>query len=64
MLDALLAGEVGNMDQTLDAILDFHERAELHKSCDLAFNYFSVWVTILDRVPGISQNLPQPQTQT
>src|SRR5262245_12406168 len=64
MLDALLAGEVGDVDQPLDTFLYLHECAEFGKSGDFALNYFSVWVSILDRVPGISQNLPQPQTQT
>src|SRR5207244_928617 len=64
MLDSLLACEIGNMDQAVNALLYLHERAELRKPGDLAFDHFSVRVTILDGVPGIPENLSQPETQT
>ena len=62
MLDPLLIREVGNMDQTVNSLFDLNERAEFRKSCNLAFDDFSARVTVLYRLPGILQDLPQSQT--
>src|SRR5688572_6679153 len=64
VLDALFVGEFGNMDQAVDAVLHFHESPEVGKSCDLALDYFSVRVALLDGIPRIPQNLSQAQAQT
>ncbi len=63
MLDPPFIREVGDVDQTFNSLLDLYKRAKLGKSCNLAFNDFSTRVTILNGVPWIFQNLPQPQTE-
>src|SRR5688572_22868218 len=63
MLDALLIREFRNVDQAVDTLFYFHKRTELGQSCNFAFDYFSIRVTILDRVPWIPQDLPESETQ-
>src|SRR5213593_1954715 len=64
ILDASLASQIGNVDQGVNTLLDFDKRAELRKSCYLALDYFAGWITILNRIPRISQRLLQPEAKT
>src|SRR5437868_14479457 len=63
MLDPLLTRKVRNVDEPLDSLFHFHKRSELRQPRNLSLDDLSVRIPILDRVPRISQDLPQPETQ-
>ncbi len=51
--DALRPGEFGDVNETLDAFFDFHERAVRNEVGDLAFDLRADGEALLDLVPRI-----------
>src|SRR5579871_862291 len=53
VLDALRPGEIGDVDQAVDALLDFDKCAEVRHVADAAFHYGPDAVAIVNGGPGI-----------
>src|ERR1700722_1076942 len=63
MFDSFCIRKLGDVDEAFDAFLHFDKSAEGDQPCDLAFDYFPSWITFVNRVPRIPENLLQSETQ-
>src|SRR5262245_32047290 len=61
MLDPLTPRHVGDMDQAVDFLLDFDERAELGQVPDLALDFRTDRVLVGQVVPRVALDLLQPE---
>src|ERR1700679_1009300 len=53
MLHVLGPGQIGHMDQAVDAVLDFKERAEIGEFADAAFDHGTDGVAFANGGPGV-----------
>jgi hypothetical protein len=61
MLHPLGPAQVADMDQAIDAVLDFDERAEIGQVAYAAFHRHAHGIFIVQRIPGIGRQLPHAQ---
>src|SRR5579859_3532129 len=61
MFDAFGPGEIGNVDQTVDSLFDFHKRAEVGHVAYAALDYGADAVAVRNGGPGVGLELFQAQ---
>src|SRR5262249_35032096 len=62
-LNTFFVRKLRNVDEALDAFLDFDKRTEFRNPRHLAFNDLSIGVSIFDGVPRIPEHLLEPEAE-